>query len=157
VDLLFDSVTLFEAVPEAGEVTIWVLALDIAHCGRDLLLLAFYDTGALGFDLGVGGAIQVSVAVAAPRAWRVGGPVYGWALFGGPSSVVLGPHPAGLGGGFGPGVGLRCWPTILGSLFLGDLGTEGGVILLAVARFHLTHAGLLAVVTCRGGAVTGVV
>jgi hypothetical protein len=99
------------------------------------LLFAFYDTGAFGFDLGVGGAVQVSVAVAAPGAWRVGGPVYGWALFGGPSSVVLGPHPAGLGDGFGPGVGLRCWLTILGSLFLGslflgslflgDLGAEG--------------------------------
>jgi hypothetical protein len=70
--------------------------------------------------------------------------------------VVLAPHPASLAGGFGPGVRLWCLLTILGPFLLGDLGTEGGVILLAVTRLDLTCAGLLAIVTCCGGVVVGI-
>jgi hypothetical protein len=57
VDFLFDTVTIFEAVLEADEVPGWVLVLGISHCWGDLFLLAFYDTVALGFDPGVGGAV----------------------------------------------------------------------------------------------------
>jgi hypothetical protein len=57
MDFLFDAVAAFEVVLEANEVPGWVLVLGISHPWGDLLLLSFYDTVALGFDPGVGGAV----------------------------------------------------------------------------------------------------
>jgi hypothetical protein len=57
VDFFFDAVAAFAAVFEADEVAGWVLVLYISHRWGDSFLLAFYDTVALGFDPGVGGAV----------------------------------------------------------------------------------------------------
>src|ERR1700689_2247217 len=94
-DLLFDAVAAFEAVVEADEVAVGVLAFDGAHRGGDPVFLAFGDAVAFGFDSAVLGGLEEPVAVAVPRAWR-GGRFIGRRAFGGrPLALVLPPHPAG--------------------------------------------------------------
>jgi len=95
VDFFFDAVAAFAAALEADQVSVGILALDSSQGWRDLFALAVRDTVAFTFNPFVVGGFQDSAAFAVPGAWWVLGSVYWGALLGGPSSFVLGPHPAG--------------------------------------------------------------
>jgi len=101
-------------------VSVGILALDSSQGWRDLFALAVRDTVAFTFNPFVVGGFQDSAAFAVPGAWWVLGSVYWGALLGGPSSFVLGPHPAGEFGCLLPTDGLELL-AVLG-LLPGSLG-----------------------------------
>src|ERR1035437_3035607 len=110
-DLLFEAVLAFQAVLEADQVPVWILAFGSAERWGDCFPLPFGDTGALCFNSAVRGGGQVRVAFAVQGTRRISGLAGRRAFLGRPLPLILRPHPAGLLG--------RLIPLLRGSLLLG--------------------------------------
>src|ERR1035437_3686897 len=93
-DLLFDAVLAFQAVLEADQVPVWILAFGSAERWGDCFPLPFGDTGAFCFNSAVRGGVPVAFAVPGTR--RISGLAGRRAFLGRPLPLILRPHPAGL-------------------------------------------------------------
>src|SRR6185437_14271495 len=90
-DFFLDAIAAFEAVIEADQVTVWILAFYGAERGRDHLPLAVGDLITCCFNAAVVRNVQESPAFAAPGTWRIVGRVDRPAFLGRPPPLVLRP------------------------------------------------------------------
>src|SRR6185437_8823555 len=145
-DFLLDAVAALQAVLEADQTPIGILALNSTQRWRDRLSLPVSDFATCCFHPVVRFGRQGPIALAAPGTWGIIGPLDRSVLLGRPSPLVLRPDPAGLFCLLVPllGCGLLLGrdPLHGGGLFRGNGRTQVGVVLLTVAGLGFGVAGL---------------
>ena len=143
-DLFLDAVAALQAIVEADQVPVRILAFDRAQGWRDAFPFPFFEKLVRCVDSGVVGGVQVPGAVAAPGAWGVGGFVDWRAFPGRPSPLVLRSTSSGTPRLSHPTSARRParWPRSAAWSYLlrGNRHAQVGVILLPMAGLGLDAA-----------------